>query len=375
MKLISTYEKIERRTVYDCRIKSIMELMRHYGLVLTSFEILLICRAITFNYDRVVIPGILENEVPYGTVSTDKIEEVFFKSLEIRYVEQKIGDSIEDWAFMKSLIDKDIPIMFKIDSRFLNKEYKKSGKLNLYYLSTLLLVGYEEETQSVLVVLMKTSEKDTVTKISIDDFQTYRNTDCMPEGADYRCYYLPDDCGVNEVTKKKIRQEIWSGLREIVEHMLDKSVLENMKYGAFIGTEQTVGIQGMKSLKSNLEELIRTYKTGSETDKKLIKLMLIFIRNNLLFGSHTAFRSEFAACLKMCHEKYGFEYTLTASNKFYEVSKKWMNFFAQLSGIAHKNDDISELFSQTIETLESIIEIEEEQYLKLSEKLCHNYIK
>lgn len=375
MKLISTYEEIERRTVYDCRIKSIMELMRHYGLVLTSYEILLICRAITFNYDRVVIPGILKNEVPYGTVSTDKIEETFFKSLGIRYVEQKIGDSAEDWAFMKSLIDKDIPIMFKIDSRFLNEEYKKPGKLNLYYLSTLLLVGYEEETQSVLVVLMNTSEKDTVTKLSMEDFQKYRNTDCMPEGADYCCYYLPDDCGVNELTKEKIRQAVWHGLHGIVECMLDKSASVNMHYGAFIGTEQTVGIQGMKSLKNDLEELISSYKSGSETDKKLIKLMLIFIRNNLLFGSHTAFRSELAACLKMCHEKYGFEYTLTASKKFYEVSKKWMSFFTHLSGIAHKNDDISELFLQSIEVLENIIEIEEEQYLKLSEELFHNNIK
>lgn len=375
MKLISTYEKIERRTVYDCRIKSIMELMRHYGLVLTSYEILLISRAITFNYDRIVIPGVLKSEIPYGTVSTDKIEETFFESLGIRYIEQKIGDSLEEWAFMKSLIDKNIPIMFKLDSRFLNEEYKKPGKLNLYYLSTLLLVGYEEETQSVFVVLTNTSEKDTVTKLSMEDFQKYRNTDCMPEGADYRCFYLQSGCGVEELTEEKIRQAVLNGLDGIVENMLDKSVLVNRQYGAFIGTEQTVGIQGMESLKSDLENLISSYRLGSETDKKFTKFMLIFIRNNLLFGSHTAFRSEFAACLKMCHEKYRFEYTLEASNYFYEVSKKWMNFFAKLSGIAHKNDDISALFSQAIEALEYIIEVEEEQYLKLSEKLFHKYIK
>ncbi len=84
----------------------------------------------------------------------------------------------------------------------------------------------------------------------------------------------------------------------------------------------------MESLKSDLEDLISSYKSGSDIDKKRIKFMLIFIRNNLLFGSHTAFRLKLAACLKMCHEKYRFEYTLEASNNFNEVSKKWMNFFA-----------------------------------------------
>lgn len=367
--LIATYNTLERRTVYDCRVKSIMELMRHYGLTLTAQEILLISRAITFHYDKISVPGLIQEPIPYATVSNDNIEKAFFENLGIPYVEEKIGSSEEEWNYMKGLLDKGTPIMFKIDSRFLSEGYKAHEKLNLYYLSTLLLVGYEEESDSVWIVLTNTDEKERVTRLSMQEFQEYRNTVCMPFRADYRCYYLNENNGIKDITAKRVKQAVFDGLKDITAAMLDTGKMEQLIYGAFTGSCQTGGINGMISLKQDLQDILTQCKEADDAYKKYIKFMLIFIRNNLLFGSRTAFRSELAKCLELCSDKFKIDELSDISQGFYAVSGIWIELFTKLSRVAHEEGDITKDLEDIIMTLDNIIRSEEQQYKSLYQKL------
>lgn len=367
--LISTYNEIEKRTVYDCRVKSIMELMRHYGLILTAQEILLISRAITFQYDKISVPGLIQEPIPYGTVSNDNIEKAFFENLGIPYIEEKIGSSKEEWNYMKGLLDKGTPIMFKIDSRFLSEGYQAHGKLNLYYLSTLLLVGYEEESGSVWIVLTNTDEKDRVTRLSLQEFQEYRNTVCMPFSADYRCYYLDENNGIKDITAKRVKQAVLSGLRDFTATMLDTRRTDGLLYGAFVGSSRTSGINGMISLKGDLQDILSQCKEADAAHLKYIKFKLIFVRNNLLFGSRTAFRSELAKCLEMCSNKLKISEISDISQNFYTVSGLWIELFTKLSRVTHEEGDITENLEDIIMTLDSIIQSEKTQYKSLYQKL------
>ena len=77
MKLIETYKKIEKREMLDCRIKSIKELIRNYGVNLTSYEALIIGESITFMYDKIHIPGVSLERIPYALVSKIFLENIF----------------------------------------------------------------------------------------------------------------------------------------------------------------------------------------------------------------------------------------------------------------------------------------------------------
>ena len=371
MKLIDTYNSIDKRVVYDCRVKSIMELMRHYGVDINEYEILLISRAISFNYDKIYIPNIMNKKIPYATASNNDIVENFLKELNLSYVKENIGDSYKDWSTLKELIDNDIPVLFKIDSRFLNDTFdeNKNKVLNLYYLSTLLLVGYDEEKEVVYVVLTNTNETETVTELSIDKFNKYRNTKCMPFGAEFMCYYLENNNDVKNITRDKINNLITKGIYEISKLMLDVDVKYNLKIGAFNGTELYHGIVAMKQLKNDIEIILSELY---QLDKRTMKFIMIFIRNNLMFGSHNAFRSELSKCLEYFSKLINDEDYLNISLEFKEIAKLWGNLFVELTNIANEKSEefLYKNLKNVIETLEIIILREEEQF-----KLLNNYSK
>lgn len=367
MKLINTYKSIDRRVIYDCRVKSLMELMRHYGLNINEYEILLISRAILFSYDKISIPNIINKKIPYAAVSTNDIVENLFDELGINYKKVKIGASSEDWKTLKQLIDNDIPILFKIDSRFLNNNFDENKKqtLNLYYLSTLLLVGYDEEKEVVYIVLTNTNEIDRVTELSIDNFNKYRNTQCMPFKADYTCYYVEDDKEIRNIKRDKINELLKKGLFEISKLMLDDTVEYNVKIGAFDGTKLLRGITAMKELKKDLEDMLLKI---DQIDKKTIKFIILFIRNNLMFGSHSAFRGEFASCLEHLSNLINDKYFFNISLEFKEIAKLWGKLFVGLTSIANEKNDFNDKLTIVIDTLDKIILKEEQQF-----KLINNY--
>ena len=97
MHLIDTYKHIDRREMLDCRMKSIKELMRNYNINISSFEIMILCEAFSFNYTYIKIPGVLKEYLPYATVSQNDVVETFFNNIGLFYNNAAISNSKSDW--------------------------------------------------------------------------------------------------------------------------------------------------------------------------------------------------------------------------------------------------------------------------------------
>ncbi len=368
MKLIETYHRVEKREIVDCRIKSLKEWIRHYGINLSSFEILLLCRAITFHYDTIKIPDIFNFELPYATVSHNKVEETFFNSLEIDFEKKIIQGNEEGWELIKNLINNNIPVLFKIDSRFLKESQNKviHEQINLYYVSTLLLVGYSYLENEAYIILTNNDYIETYNKISIDDFQKYRKTVCRPFSPEEICYYRKEG-SIIQLDQNTIFLKTMEGLKEIVRDMAADNKLYSMDLGGFEGKGITKGIFAMKKLR---EELEMQYQNNSQKSKNsILKLISIFLRNNLMFGSYSAFRFEFSQCLSYISKKYNLNYLDKKAKAFEEISFEWKKMFIELSKITHEKEDIELHYISLINIFDGIIKRESEQFGDLMEIL------
>ncbi|MEN2777081.1 BtrH N-terminal domain-containing protein [Acetivibrio clariflavus] len=368
MKLIDSYKHIERREMLDCRIKSLKELVKHYGIKLSSYEVLLLSEAYSFMYTKVNIQGTKLPALPYAAVSHNDVDKVFLNNLNIKYEEKKMYS--DDWEYMKSLIDQDIPILFKMDSRFLIEKdaaASKYEKLNLYYLSTILLVGYDEEKGEALIVLTNDDEREVVNRITLSDFHKSRCTKCIPFSPDGLCLYLKPDERINDIKDEDIRLLILKSLKRIVEIMLNQDEIYHIDMGAFITTGIKKGISAMKELVHDLKILLN--QAEDEAISKMNQLLIIFLRNNMMFGTYSGYREEFGKSLKYCSEKYKIEKMYEIGQKFDNIANDWKNVFRLLSSIGHKKIDFAEGLNMVIQVWEKIIEAEQESYIEIMELL------
>lgn len=370
MRLIDTYKHIEKREILDCRIKSIKELIRHYGLNLNSYEVLLLCEAYTFNYNTIKIPGVLLEALPYATASHNNLETTFFQKLNINYHKEKIDGSNQGWERIKGMIDQETPILFKIDSRFLRgteDAAPKQMKLNLYYLSTLLLVGYDEEKGLAFIVLTNDDEKEDANEITIEQFQKYRCSICAPFSPEGLCFYLKSGNGIGEIDDDHIKKAILSSIKKTADTMLNEGDVYDVEIGSFIGSEVRKGISGMRNLKEDMQMMLDHCKNNNNA--KIIQLMMAFLRNNLIFGSYSAFREEFGQCLKNCAKKYDIYDLFDIGNGFEKIAYDWKTLFTILSRIAHNKGDLAEQIQMGINIWDTIIQSEHEQFEKVRNSL------
>lgn len=366
MKLITNYKKIDKREILDCRIKSIKEFIANFQVYLTSYEILLISGAMTFNYDCIKVPGIINEQIPYVTVSHNNVEDIFFESLNIEVIKEMIGTSEKEWLRMQQLIDKDLPILFKIDSRFLSPDEVspiKYKKLNLFYLSTLLLVGYDLERDKALVVLTNTDDRETVTQMPMNVFQKNRKTVCLPYSPNGSCMFIDQHKKLN-ISAEMIQEAVIKGILLTAETMLDSYVYQ-ADLGGFEGSGSTRGIAGMKHLIADLIHLGQDYEKQDENNKLFTHLKLIFIRNNMMFGSYSAFREEFGKSLCYCAQNYQLDELQTIGKTFQSVADLWKQLFSIFSAMIHRKCSYIRGIAETVTLFQQIIEVEEQQYKKI----------
>lgn len=370
MQLIDTYNHVERRELLDCRIKSLKELVRHYGLNLHSYEVLLLCEAYTFQYDRIRIPSVGIEALPYAAASHNHAETTFFHNLNICYNQENIAGDSRGWEQMKSLIDQEIPVLFRIDSRFLKgaeDAAPKVMKLNLYYLSTLLLIGYDEEQGQALIILTNDDEREHVNEITIGEFQTYRCSSCAPFSPEGLCYFLQSDNGISEISPTDIQQALMNSIIKTANTMLNGGELYNGGLGSFIGRGVSKGIHGMKILMEDLQMMLAQCQNNGNSS--IIRLMMVFLRNNLMFGSYSAFREEFGQCIKYYARKYNVPHLYDIGSEFAEIASLWKELFTLFSRIAHNKGDLIEHLQQVLLVWDSIIQAEHRQFTSIRSKL------
>ena len=122
MKIIDTYNNIEKRIVLDCRVKSYYELVRHYGIELDSLEIFLLSELLDFTFCKIDIPEIGLEDAPFGGCSVFGADQIFFSNIGLDLHTFQPGGDEEGMDILRDLIDHDTPVLFRLDSRFENED-------------------------------------------------------------------------------------------------------------------------------------------------------------------------------------------------------------------------------------------------------------
>lgn len=367
MKLIRSYEHLDVRECLDCRIKSLKELVKHYDIHISSYEALILSEAIGFNYALIDIPALGIMDLAYCTPSKNHIEKSMFQNLGIKLKEIEIGASDTEWSYMRSLVDDDIPILVYMDSRFLTGQDKGSKSLNLYYVSTLLLVGYDD--YHVYLVLTNTDECEQVFKLDIEQFQKHRRTEFIPFGPNEMCFFIPK--GEEVIPEKKLQLESFTkSLVHICELMLSKETCDDYELGAFKCQSLMYGINGMMALKELLLEIVKTYDSQTDKELKTLQFQLLFIRNNNMFGSKSAFRDEFGKGLKELDQRFNMPIFQTLGDDFLTLGSKWRRFLVILTKCIHNIGSGRDYLEQAIEIWDEIITLESRAFKQVKNQVC-----
>ena len=206
-------------------------------------------------------------------------------------------------------------------------------------------------------------------------FKHIRNSICLPFSPKNACYYLSSDCNVEKINKDYLKKATLTSLKNITETMLNDRIEYDFNLGGFVGGKTVKGIYGLQMLKKDLKELIGNYNSDDINQQKILQLTLLFIRNNMMFGSHTAFRSELFAFLHICADKYGITEFHQISNDYSSIADNWKRLFLDLSSISHNQIDLVSKTSKVLDPLDSIIIGENQLFIAIREILCKNGIE
>ncbi len=366
MKIIDTYNNIERRVVLDCRVKSYYELVRHYGIALDSLEIFLLSELLDFTFCKIDIPGIGVEDAPFGGCSVFGADQIFFSNIGIDLHTFQPGGDAEGFRQLRELIDRDIPVLFRFDSRFADEDSPvNADRLNFYNPSTLLLAGYDDE--NVYAVFNTTWQKHELYKMTIEHFQKYRSGICIPYPPDNICYTISptaDDVKLINSERERLCLEV---MHKSAERMLSDAIIPEHTDGAIIERSVSHGVSGMKRMGSFLNELAAD---KSESDI-IVKLSLMMLRLNMVQGSRTGYRNEFAAGMTFVGERYGIPELEEISRYLKDRAGFWRDFVRNLDYAARNDISDREKLSEDIklitDELEKTISIEEEVYSALKE--------
>ncbi len=336
MKIISGFEKVEKREILDCRIKSLKELMRFSGCNISSFELLVLCEAMTLRYGYINYKEHNINGVPYVTSTNMNIHKYLFEKLRIDYKCEKIGSDDAGWEMIKALLDAQIPVLVELDGSVFMKR-RKEHCMDLHYISYVLAVGYDEATREIAIVLTPSAQTDMYVTLKYEDFQASRIKECFPYKATGDCYYLPKPVNINDAD---IESLLKGSLKNVSSIMLKGKETDGIYSKAIDITDMCVGLPAMKRFTGD-------YKTRSLRllkNKKLrsfYQLELLILRNNIQYGSLTCYREEFAKGLYMMAEKYNISECKEADVLFEKSASYWKKLIWQLGMLAKHKDKVS----------------------------------
>ena len=332
MKVISKYEKIQKREMLDCRVKSLKEILRNSDIELSSYEVLALCGGITFCYTTIDFKQYDIKKIPYVLVTEEALEDNLFNMLQMSYVKEKIEDTQDGWNHMMSLIDHNIPILFKYDSSVFLET--KRERINLKYLSLLLLVGYDKKTKDVAVVLTNSNDKESYEVFHYEQFQKYRGTVCIPSSPDYQCMYVLER-NEEKLTKDYIDKCLLQSVYKISKKMIDGQSLSRIDNELFASMEFNIGIAGMKILLHDILLMLKSAVLKNKKKRKLVRFKMLFLRDNMLHGSATAFRKEFSESLIVIGRRINIIELQQIGLEFKRISELWSKFFLYIGRYVH----------------------------------------
>lgn len=334
--LISGFEKIDKREILDCRIKALRELLRYWGYNISSYELLILCEAITFRYAYINYKSQGIENVPYIVSTNMDIHKCLFEKFNIPYTLETVDNTEAGLDRIKKLIDQGIPVLAELDGSIFMKG-RKSNELDMHYISYILVVGYDDSSEEFSIVLASSAEAEKCLTIKYDDFQNSRVKRCFPYSSTGRCFYITEPIHISEEDTKKA---IYDSLRNIAATM----IFSTKKEGIYSEDKEIpcfmFGLGGINKFVSDC--FSKSFNLiFSRKARMLYQLEFLLLRNNMQYGTLTCYREEFKKGLEIISEKYNDANCKKATYIINDSNKQWKKLVWNIGILSKKKEHIN----------------------------------
>lgn len=364
-KQIAGFERLSKREILDCRIKALKEMFHYWGYQINSYELLILCEAITFGYGGLNYHHKQIYDVPYMISTKMDVHRTVFDSLGIKYKTEVIDGTEQGLLRIKALIKKDFPVLVELDGSIFMKNRKKS-ELDLHYISYVLVVGFDDEKQEVSIVLTRSSETDKCITLSYEEFQQARISKCFPYPSIGRCFYLTEAI---LCTEEQTKEKIFQSLERISNVMLSGQKGNRIIQNNIEISNLEWGLIGMKHLAERYikQAILCMLRKKS---KVMFQLEFLIIRNNFQYGTLTGYRSEFYTALMQMGEKYENPYLEKAGMYIDKSNKGWKRLLYEIGMMAKNRNKINGLRLMKLVMLTFRIRYLEIKAFRLMRDIC-----
>lgn len=364
--LITEFEKIDRREMLDCRMKTLKEFARFYGTDLPTSYVYLLTESFSFWLGKINFPSLSVTNIPYAVVSDNQVEQTFFANLDLEVMQEAIPADASGMAHLKSLVDAGLPVICKMDGRIFlpRKELKADSSVSqIHYLSYVLLVGYDNQLDRVRIVLTHFNSIEAPISFPISEFQAARESVCFPYSPGCMCLYRTKRSKV-ALPDAKIETLLLYSIKRTVANMLYGQA-RVLNIPDFDCHQLNSGLAAMEDFRNCL----LTYQVELSADKKneilrkKIEFSLLFLRSSLMNGTVTGFRYEFGQALVRFGEEFGYWKFEEAGKKFLTSAKLWQEWLSLVGRIPHDMNHLSHYLDRIEMVFNKIIHLEKKAFL------------
>lgn len=364
---IPFYNNIPKRELMDCRITTLRDIMRFYGLGVDSFSLYLLSRSYGFSFGKMIFDEAKSIDIWVAGTSDFNIVENLMKTMKFECNIFKVGSNSDGINKFVDAIDRGIPLLTLYDSRYvLLDNYKNSGFriLDMYNLSLATVAGYDTECREFEITLNNTDDKTDLFRVKMDKFMMARCCETYPVKPNNRCYEIKlTDSYINDFKIRYIdllKNEIIS----LSENMICGNTINTEVFNTRVLSSQS-GVKAISMLLNEIREFIINFQNDYENANKSFIIKFTVLRNMLSQGSYTCYREEFGRSLKHFGTTVNNKRIICIGEEFMEIGLLWRRFMRILFNISNYVMKKNELLDLIEKIIPKIIAKEEKNYLKL----------
>lgn len=306
----------------DCRMNSLLELLRFYKIPVSKNDVLLLSECFSFLFGTIQLGFVGNLNIPLAVASKNFPEETVLNALGFKVTKGCYDGTNKSWQRIKKLLDSNIPVMIHCDERVLSGDQNKKEHLNIHFLSSPVLLGYDDETDSFLAFWTNTNQYLFPVQIKRKVILNNCLKECIPSSANGVYLYVDTP---RIISSEDLISNEHSAIYNTAAYMLSKGSAVASGTERIQNKPSAIGIAAFQEMVNYLNYLKKMsfFHMYSNEYRKKIQLMALVLRTCLLNGSFSAFRSEYGEALIDFGCRTNSECLIAAGKEFIEVSKTW----------------------------------------------------
>ena len=329
----------EKPYVYDCRPNSIHELLKYHGTEILPSVLWLISDSYETCYGRINLPELALDNIPYLIDSKNDIAETVFNKLHVPYRVERLTNSQEDDRRMKALLEEKGPILIRVDERAHALNPNESESLNIRNIAIPVLLGFSEDDSQISVFWTNTNEQEPIHVFSKQQFNKFRGSTSLPYSPNYECIYIDDANAVKDIDLSQLDNLKEEALINAIRRMSESPACDPSLKQVFFTDKLYTGLDALDLMVEDFCDIARK-AILPHFDREFdayAAFVFALAKNNLHYGSVSAYREEFAAALVEFGTSRGIQEFVDSGNELKNIAGYWRNalmlFFQLQSGV------------------------------------------